>query len=253
MRDTITASIRQAFENDPNVLALWEGGSASFGRADQYSDIDLQMMVKDDYVTPSAQKLEQVLLGISPIKDRYLIPQPSWHGHWQEFYRLRDADPLLLVDFVIMKESSTDLLTQPEIHGQPIIYFDRTGRVGKESMDKAKHQEMIKQRIARMEGITNMFHLFVDKEIKRGRPLDALSFYQSMMLGPLVESLRMLHDPNRYNFGPRYLVHYLPGDMHRKLEELFFVGSMEDIAGKKEKALEWLNENIAKLKKEYSV
>jgi hypothetical protein len=253
MRSIITGKIREAFENDRQVLALWEGGSASFGRADQYSDIDLQMMVKDDYTTQAAQKLEQVLLGISPIQDRYLIPQPSWHGHWQEFYRLRDADPMLLVDFVIMKESSTDLLTQPEIHGQPIIYFDRTGRVGKEFMDRVKHEEGIRQRIARMEGITNIFHLFVDKEIKRGHQLDALSFYQSMILGPLVESLRMLHDPNRYNFGPRYLVHYLPKESYEKLTDLFLIGSMEDIGRKKEKALGWLNENIVKLKKSYSV
>lgn len=56
-----------------------------------------------------------------------------------------------------------------------------------------------------------MFRHIVAKERLRGRAVDALAFYQSMMLRALAEALRLLHCPERRVFGLRCLTRDLDG------------------------------------------
>ena len=244
-REAVTAGLRAAAEAEARVLAFWEGGSAAFGRRDEMSDLDLQLLVKDDFVEPARTLLEGALRQVAAIEASYILPQPTWHGYWQGFYRLEGLGPYLLVDACIMKESDRSLLSEPEIHGQAIVHFDRTGRVGKERADREQLAAAIKLRLGRARAAAEMFHLFVDKEAQRGRQLDALALYQSLILGPLMETLRIIHDPYRHNFGSRYLQHCLPDEEYRELQNLSFVGSAAELIVKKEFALGWLKRNLA--------
>lgn len=244
MRQRIIERLRESLEPRPEVLALWQGGSAAFGRDDAMSDIDLQLMVKDGFVEQARGLLEETLRRLAPIEASYVLPQPTWHGYWQGFYRLQGAGPYLLVDAVILKESDKSLLSEPEIHGQAVVYFDRTGRVGRELADRDKIGEYIRLRLDRARASAEIFHRFVDKELGRGRQLDALVLYQTLVLGPLVETLRIMRDPYRYNFGPRYLDFCLPAEEIQELRSLSFVGSPGDLIVKKEFALGWLKRNL---------
>jgi hypothetical protein len=246
-REAIVGALARAFEADARILAFWQGGSAAFGRDDEMSDLDLQLLVKDDFVDPARDLLEQTLRQAAPIEASHILPQPTWHGYWQGFYRLQGAGPYMLIDAVIMKESDKSLLTEPEIHGQAVVYFDRSGRVGRERADRDRLTGAIKLRLDRARAAAGMFHCFVDKELKRGRQLDALALYQSLVLAPLVETLRIIHDPFRFNFGSRYLDFCLPAEEVQKLRNLSFVGSPGELIVKKEFALEWLRNNLSRI------
>jgi hypothetical protein len=244
MRQALINRLAEAFEPRPEALAFWQGGSAAFGRGDEMSDLDLQLLVKDEFVEPARGLLEQTIRRAAPIEASYILPQPTWHGYWQGFYRLQGAGPYMLIDAVIMKESDQSLLTEPEIHGQAVVYFDRSGRVGRERADREKLRTAIGTRLGRARASAEIFHCFVDKELNRGRQLDALALYQSLVLAPLVETLRIIHDPFRFNFGSRYLDFCLSAEEIQELKSLSFVGSAGELIVKKEFALGWLKRNL---------
>ena len=85
------------------------------------------------------------------------------------------------------------------------------------------------------------------KERLRGRAVDALMFYQSWTLRPLVEALRLLHCPQRRVFGLRYLVSDLPGEACAEVEALAFVRDLDDLAAKHERARRWFDRCIERL------
>jgi len=92
-----------------------------------------------------------------------------------------------------------------------------------------------------------MFQHLVTKERLRGHAVDALVFYQSMTYRPLVEALRLLHDPPRRVFGSRYLARDLPPDVCRRLETLAFVRDLDDLSGKHAEARCWFERCIGRL------
>jgi predicted nucleotidyltransferase len=73
------------------VNAAWLGGSNAFGRADELSDVDLQVDVDDGRVAATFGAVEAALAAASPIVARLVMPMPTWHGHAQRFYRVRDT------------------------------------------------------------------------------------------------------------------------------------------------------------------
>lgn len=137
MRQRIIDHLSRTLEGRDEILAFWQGGSAAFGRSDEMSDMDLQLLVKEGFVDGVRDLLEGTLRGVARIEASYVLPQPTWHGYWQGFYRLEGFGPYQLVDAVIMKESDRNLLTEPEIHGQAIVHFDRTGRGPRSSCSTA--------------------------------------------------------------------------------------------------------------------
>lgn len=250
-RSRLIEDLLAAFRDDQRARAMFQGGSAAFGRDDQYSDLDIQLVVRDEFVAEALAILERTLETAGAIEARYIIPQPAWHGQWQGFYRLKAFGPYLLVDIMVCKESAGTYFSEPELHGKSIVYFDRTGRVGNEHLDRAKQREEIRQRIARIAATSDIFHVFVDKEAARGRAVDAVITYHQMALNPLVETLRMIHCPDRYNFGPRYLQYDLPAAEYARVKDLFFVPSLDQLLPKKKLAYDWLRENLRLLREMY--
>ncbi len=241
MRDRIKEVLVREFLKHKEFLGCYEGGSAAFDRDDEWSDIDLQIVVQDDFVEQAIKILETAMENISTIEDSFIIPQPAWHGHWQGFYKLRDISPYLLLDVLIMKESSPSYFTEVEVHGSPKIFFDKTGRIGKEHINTEELQNIIPIRIKRIEGISKMFHLFIDKEIKRNREMDAFDLYYNLLLRSLVELLRIKYDTARWSFGCRYLSHALPEEVYNEIKALSYVKDIADLQSKKDTVLQYIN------------
>ncbi len=250
MREKITKMLVGELSRHDEVLGCFEGGSAAFDRADEWSDIDFQIVVKDDFVEQAAEILEHALKRLAPIEDKYVLPQPAWHGQWQCHYKLKGWPPYLLVDALIMKESSPTYFSEVELHGAAKVHFDKTGRIGKEHIDFDQLKKIIPKRLERAENICSMMHLLVDKELKRGRFMDAFELYYNLYLRTLVELLRIKYDKARWYFGPRYLSHDLPHEVYEQIKDLSYVGSPEELLPKKERALQNLRELIAELKRE---
>ena len=142
-------------------------------------------------------ELESALRELSPIDLRYRLPEPTWHGHSQAFYRLENASPFLLLDFVVMKASAEDKFLQPAIHGRPRVYFDKSGVVSYEPFEAESFAEKLRHRVSELRVLFDMFQILTEKELNRGNAIEAVAFYQSYTIRPLVQALRILHDPGK--------------------------------------------------------
>ena len=83
-----------------------------------------------------------------------------------------------------------------------------------------------------------------DKELQRGNPIDALNFYNQMVLATLMRLLRIRYDPARYDWGSRYLHHHLPADVHARLEPLYFVADSADLERKYMLCRKWIEAEL---------
>jgi hypothetical protein len=219
--------------------ALWEGGAAAFNRQDKWSDIDLHLVVEDDYVEQAFTVVDRTLESLSPIDLKYELPQPTWHGHAQAFYRLKFGGRFLITDLVVMKLSHPEKHLETEVHGQAVVHFDKSNVVQPPTFDWNAHQVLLKERLATLREIFDLFQFLVLKEINRGNDLEAISFYYRFTLQPLVEVLRIKHTPARYNFHTRHIHYDLPEDILSDLRNLFFVEHLDDLRAKQERAEEW--------------
>jgi hypothetical protein len=244
-RNDILAAMQAALEPLDYTLALWEAGAAAFNRVDQWSDIDLLVVVKDDSVSETISCAEQALEDLSPIITRFEVPQPTWHGHWQGFYQLQDASEYHLLDFCIMKASSPEKFIQPEIHGQARILFDKGNIIQTTPLDSVSVTANLQHRLDGLRAGFFMSKSFVEKELLRNHILDAYTYYQGLTLRPLIEVLRMRYKPSHYNFGSRYLYAELPPEVVSQLEPLFFIASPGELRAKRDQAERMFYETVA--------
>jgi hypothetical protein len=205
----------------------------------------LHIEAADERVEEVFPLVEAALERLSPIELRYEVPQPSWHGHAQVFYRLRDAGPFLMVDLAVMKHTSSNKFLEQELHGEALVYFDRCGATQPPEFDHVALQQKLQARLADLRLRFEMFQNLVVKEFYRQHPLDALVSYHSLTLRPLVEVLRMLHQPARHEFGPRYLYVDLPPEDAQRLERLYYIANLEDLQAKHTEAQAWFQQAAA--------
>jgi hypothetical protein len=238
-RQEIITALIQGLEPLEFVNAMWEGGSAAFNRLDQWSDIDLQFDVADDKVEETFQAVQQVLEGLSPIDLLYRTPALPWPGIFQIFYRLSRGGPYLLIDTAVIQHSAPDKLLEKPLHGEAIFYFDKIGLAHQPEFDWAALNDRLVKRVASLRTTFDLYQCMVTKEVYRQHPLDALMFYNSLTLRPLIEALRILYTPARHGFGIHYAYVDLPAEVSQRLEALYFVRDLADIAEKRAAAETW--------------
>jgi hypothetical protein len=246
-REEILEALRGALEPEPRVLAMWEGGSAAWGRVDEWSDLDLQLLVEDDWVEPAFELVERALAALSRIELRWPVPMPTFHGHRQCFYRLEAAGPFLVIDLAVLKLSAPLRFLEPEQHGWARVLFDKGGHLTPPPFSTEEHRKKMRADLQSLRGQVDLLSAFVDKELLRGQRLDALNFYMNLVLRPLVAVLGMRHRPLRYSFGPRYLHRDLPEALARELEDLYFVADASELPAKLDRARTLFHRALAEL------
>ncbi len=238
-RDEITAAIAAALEPLDFVHAMWEGGAVANNRADRWSDIDICVSAEDGRVKELFPVVERALEALAPIELKYDVLAPTLGEYVQAFYRLEGAGKFMLVDFAVFKHSAKDKLLEPEIHGNAIFHFNKAGAVEVPSLDPDRHIAAMKDALERTRRKCEMFAPFVEKEILRGDYLRALDLYQRMVLGALVQALRIKHKPEHYDFGVSYNRYHLPADVVERLSDLYFARDGKDLEEKYRRALAW--------------
>lgn len=218
------------------MRAAWLGGSAAFGRLDDLSDIDIQFDVGRGEVDATFALIERVLTTLAPLEYKWVVPEPTWHGHAQRFYRLEGTSRHLFIDVVVMNHLQGPRFNEVERHGEPIVLFDKDGVVATASLDREAHLEEIRGALGALGDKLALGRSVVEKEIARGNALDAIAFYQRFIIDPLVVMLRVKYLPERYDFGLRYAHLDLPEEAAGALETLCFVADFEDLARKFETA-----------------
>ncbi len=116
-RDVVEA-VRGAVEARSDVYALWDGGGVAHGRVDQWSDVDLQLDADDGATGPVFAAVERALEARFGVELRWCVPEPTWHGNSQRFYRLRGASEYLLVDLAVLRHSAAPHRHEREREGE---------------------------------------------------------------------------------------------------------------------------------------
>ncbi len=249
-REEIIQALVNAFKPLDYVHAFYEGGAAAFNRVDEWSDIDLYLVVDDDKVDETFLAFEMTLKSLSAMKQKYEIPQSPFPGVYQAFYRLEDTNDYLPIDLAVLKLSSPDKFLEPEIHGEVVFFFNKLDKVRCSPLDKNALTRKILERLERLQARFAMFNNFVQKELNRKNYLEALDLYHHLTLASLVEALRIQHNPVHYDFRMRYVHYELPQDVVQKLQDLFFVNSNEDLQKKYREAIEWFHTLMSTLDEE---
>jgi hypothetical protein len=235
-REAILQALRTRLEPLEFVHAMWEGGAASFRRLDEWSDIDIHVDVDDQHVADVFEAAAEALSSLAPIELVFAMPEPTWHGHSQRFYRLDGISKFLVVDLAVMKHSNPDKFIQHEIHGDPMVHFDKSNVVRSAPLDHSALAEKLHARLGALRTLFDLFQVLTLKELNRRNTIEALAFYQSYTLRPLVEALRIKYKPTHHDFNTRYLYYDLPAEVVRELEDLYFVANADDLLVKRQRA-----------------
>jgi hypothetical protein len=238
-RNDVVNALVNALEPLDYVHAFWEGGAAGFDRADMWSDIDAQAIVDDDRIEDAFKVVDAAVEKMGGTVAKFRLPEPTWHGHSQCFYKLKNASPFLLIDLAIMKEhTEADKFDVWATHGKPIVKFDKKGQIVEKKLEPEAHAAAIMKRLDLLKNLFEIFYIMPMKETNRKNHVEAMLFYLGQTYRPLVEVLRMKHCPQRYNYATRYVYYDLPPKVVKRLESLTFFRP-EDMEAKVEEVRKW--------------
>lgn len=243
-RDIIIQTLVDALKPLNYVYAFYEGGAAAFKRIDEWSDIDVYVVVDDGKIDETFLIIEEALEALSPFKQKLDVPQLPWPGVSQAFYRLEGASEYLVIDLAVLKLGSQEKFLDPQIHGSVMFNFNKNNKVKSIPLDKDAFIKKLHARLERLEARFNMFNNFVQKEINRGNYLEAIDLYYGLTLATLVEALRIKHNPLHYDFKMRYVHYELPPEVVEKLDHLYFVNDDKDLQEKYDEATVWFRKAI---------
>lgn len=244
-RRTIIESVVAHLLPMPDVRACFEGGSAATGRLDEFSDIDLVIVAPLASADAAFDAVESALSPHS-IAHVWRIDPPPFPQTAQRFYFLADAPRFFAVDCVVASEGGVEPFLERERHGDPLVYFDRKSKIRARAADRTALAERRMKRWGQLQGSVPVFAMLVDKELARGRPLEAFGFYQGL-LRALLEVLGIEHRPDRFDFNWRYVETQLPEDARALLARYAFV---TDEQGLRERAPQLADELRRRLARE---
>jgi len=241
-RDAVLGAIDDSVRPLGYVHSFWEGGAASSGRLDEWSDMDLYLLVDDGRAEDAFLEIERGLSALSPIDIRLRVPQAPAPGVTQTFYRLRDSSKFLLIDLAVIDMSAPDKFLTPEIHGEPKYVFNRMTDLEVPPLDTDALAERMSARRGRLATRMALFGPFVEKELRRGNLIEAVHHYNYLVLGTLTELLRMKHRPEHWDFGIRYVHQEFPQQTAEELQKLYFVRDVDDLRHKLDSSIRWIDE-----------
>jgi hypothetical protein len=221
----------KGFGDDDRFFAAFEGGSAATGRADAFSDIDLCVVADGAINDALFAAIENSLQAIAPFDHVWTVADPPWPGFAQKFYFLDGAPRFFAVDCSLMQPTTALQFLEVERHGVAQALFDPRGWLRPQRLDRAAHDARRARRLAQNRMAWPVYRMLVDKEIARSRPLDAFGYYQAL-LRLLVELAGLLHRPERFDYGWRYLHHDLPDAVQAQLADLVYVADAEALSSR---------------------
>jgi hypothetical protein len=228
-RERIFFAVLPPLEADQRVRACWEGGSVAMARADEFSDIDLYVVAEPAHHQVVLDEFERALANAAPIAHTWKVDPPAFPGVSQRIYLLRDAPRFFAVDCVVLSVAASEQFLERERHGEPRMLFDRDGKISAPPLDRARHAAHLQARLAQIRASWPVYRTIVEKELVRGHALDAIGFYFSGLLRPLVELIGMRYRPERFDYGWRYLHVDLPAELQQVLRNFAYVDTPAQI------------------------
>ena len=245
-RDELIRILADAARNEPEILALWEGGSAAFGRVDHLSDADLHVVV-------TAGQVERAITAIRrPLSDRWGIAREyrrqTYAGDRQFFWQLAGVSPFNFVDMVFRECPEEGVSIDRGRHGSPLVHVDKCGCITVTSEPADEQRARLQKSLSHIKE----FHwdLKIDlirKYIRRGNSLHAFGAYQTGLIRPLVELLRIKYCPERSSHHLAHVQWDLPAEITARLEPLVMVSTLSDLEKSLSIVDEWTRDLLREL------
>jgi hypothetical protein len=236
-RQKIISALKNGLKREPFVLALWLEGSEASGRVDRYSDLDVCLDVKDGYEENAVRRVRQILLELAPLDISRERTNP--HPQLRNFgYHLQGTPKTLVIDLEIQSHSRKYVFVKG-LPGDAIkVLFAKKGGIKYRAFDLPAFRSRINKRITELD----RYYLFicdswVAKNIARGNYIESVYYYQTYVVEPIIELLRMKHCPLTWGELPfKHIGDDLPAGASRTVEKFYRVTSINDIKHKTQQA-----------------
>lgn len=242
-KEEIFSEIVKELLSYPQVNLLAEGGAKAFNRYDEHSDLDLMVDVEDGEVPSTVEQFENFLKKLAGISAIYTAAENNDFQH--KFYKLKGTDRFSIIDLFIVERSNPVKELDKELHGEFLVHYDRYGYMKDQKFDKDIFQTKVEAFRSKSKNVFEFFLYQAEKEILRGRYIDALAYYFDLMLKPLIRLLRIKYNPLHYNFELRYLYDELPENLVKEIELLLSVKDKDDLKIKYDMLIDIYKREIA--------
>lgn len=232
-RDDITTGLIRDLVSHEDIVAIWEGGAAATGRLDDFSDLDLCLLIRPGAADSVLARIDQTL-GKSVARSwRKSTPAPWWAA--EKLYLLADAPQFFFIDAVLFEDNDDRAyleFMEVERHGRAVVHHDPQKLLSERSVCRSDLRTRLQAKLDDIRGAFPFFVLLVDKELARGNDLTALHSYQRGVLQLFVETVNIAERTPRHDFALRYAESELTEESKAILRELAFVPGADALAHK---------------------
>jgi hypothetical protein len=205
------------------MLAMWEAGSAAFGRADEYSDLDIGLLSRTGANDEVWGLVDRAFDALGGVVLRWNEEAPLFEGMDKRVFRPRLSSRWLQVDIGLFPETAVDLHNQPGRHGDVLVIFDHDHRLQVPSWDSDAHHRRMREALHQEIMKWQIYYGWFRKELARGRTVDAFAAHLGGSVRPLLNVLGMRYRPMRWDFGMRYVKEDMPASVVQTIERLCYV------------------------------
>ncbi|MBU0648304.1 hypothetical protein KJ855_03945 [Patescibacteria group bacterium] len=242
-REQIIDKLKEGFEGDDRVYALWLEGADTNERVDEYSDIDVWLDVEDEYVDEIFVKVREILHGMGELDFDIDMRHPLKPVITQKMFHFKDSSKYLLVDVCIQRHSREVKFNQDNPDENPVVLFDKSEVIKFKKFNQEEFDKLIKESVSRIKQILNQ-SVRVENKIRRGLFLESWGYYHKWVLKPLVELVRIKYCSHKKDYYFKHIHYDLPEEVVVRLEDLHRVNDCDEIEKKMTEALRWGEELI---------
>lgn len=250
-KKNLCEQLKKFWESDKKIHTAWEGGSVATGFDDDFSDLDMALICDDDYVEELFEKTEKYLEDSYGIKEKLRIPEPSWHGHSQTFYLLKDSPKFFYIDLLIEKLSAGNRFMESNRHGNSAVWFDKKGLMDSTPMPDDDFKKKIVPKLKYFKKSFFITNIELEKQVVRGREVDALDGYYKLILGRLAFLLNVKNRPAKHDFGLLYSYRDWTKKDYAFVKDLLYVKDFNDLKFKLPIAINKVEELTDSLNEEW--
>lgn len=250
-RTEIKTSLHDLLVAQEQILAVWEGGAAATGFLDQYSDLDLYIIINNQDTGAVFELLQEHFCKLYGIERQFRMPEPTWHGMSQCFYLLSDCEDFFYLDIAVVPVSNPIKFTELDRHGNALIWFDKESVYTSANTSREDQDKLV---LKILHGVTALDFLSIielRKAIARNNWIAAQMNFQLFVNRHIVPLMNIKYRPCKADFGIRYTDRDYPPEAVRVLEDLLRITSVEDISVNSRKAIGIYNELKAELSIKY--
>ena len=210
---------------DPDVRAVWVGGSAATGGYDEWSDLDVDVLCTPGESTSVYERLVAAARERFDVDHVWELPVATWPDGRQAFVNMQSRpgallEPTRMVDLHVSDLADHHRILDVRRHGTPVVLHDPEGLVELRPDDPAEIAAAVAEAVEQIRQRRGTGEWLVNRAVARGQLPEATDLYLRFALGPVVRLLRIEHCPWRHDYGLRYLHSDLPEDVAVQVDEL---------------------------------